>query len=568
MSWSYTYDPHLWPALIVVAMVTYLGWYSWQRRSIPAAKPFAIICLFAWLWAAGSALQIAAVDFSSRVFWIKFQAIWHLPTATALPCFVLSYAGLSRWLTRRNLLLLSIPSVLALLLVITNDYHHLIWTGFQDGEYIIQFFGSANWVFVASAFILSLINIILLLWLAIRLPHRRWPMIIMICGQIVGLGFYLLGDIYTDLLNLGERTFFVLGSLAAAYGIALFRYRVLDPVPLARSAVIDQMREGMLVLDLQKRIVDLNSAAARILGRSVSNLREHNLIEVLPANLDLPSQSDKINSTPVEISLRRGKEIRYLRLNITSLVDKHDQVLGHLLLLYDITEEKKAHARVLEQQQVVATLQERERLARELHDSTGQVLGYVNLQAETIRKWLQAGKYDKVESLIARVAEVAKGAHTDIRESILSLKASSSREWSFLPVLRQYLNEFQSNYDIHTELAIQDGLRENLFKPDAEVQLLRVIQEALTNARKHSKASLVRVTIEHEDGLGRITITDNGSGFNPQITGQEPGRHFGLAFMNERMAQISGFMKIDSQPGAGTVIKLEAPIWDGQEKTE
>jgi len=105
---------------------------------------------------------------------------------------------------------------------------------------------------------------------------------------------------------------------------------------------------------------------------------------------------------------------------------------------------------------------------------------------------------EKAESLLKRLAEVAKEAHADVRESILNLKAGSAQGWDFLTTLRRYLEEYQHYYEIHTELVLKDGLKENPFKPDTEVQLLRVIQEAMTNARKHSRAHNVSVTMDKE----------------------------------------------------------------------
>jgi hypothetical protein len=138
MSWPFIYDPHIWPPLITAILTAILGWYGWQRRNFPGAKPFIFICLFAFLWAFGSIFETASADFSTQVFWIKFQAMWQIPAATALPWFVLEFAGFNRWLTRRNLLLMLSPSLITLLLIITNDYHHLIWREFQTGDHVIQ----------------------------------------------------------------------------------------------------------------------------------------------------------------------------------------------------------------------------------------------------------------------------------------------------------------------------------------------------------------------------------------------------------------------------------------------
>lgn len=200
MSWPYAYNPEVWPALITVALNTFLVVYSWRRRQVPGAKPFAIGSLFALLWALGVALQISALNFSTQVFWVKFQTIWQMPTATAIMCFILVYAGLGRWLTRRNLILLAIPPLITLVLVITNDYNHLIWTGFQAGKYILPSVGDGNRFLVGYTYVLALINLIVLLWLAVRSPQHRWPVAIMLSGQIIGRGLYLLNNIDANLL--------------------------------------------------------------------------------------------------------------------------------------------------------------------------------------------------------------------------------------------------------------------------------------------------------------------------------------------------------------------------------
>ena len=559
--------PNVWPALMAFALIVFLGLYSWRRRGIPGAQPFAVGCLFAALWTLGTVLEIVSTDYSHIVFWLKFQVVWQLPSATALMCFVFVYAGLGRWLTRRNLILLTVPPVLFLGLIITNDYHQLVWTGFQISEYVDPDPGLANRVFLIYGYVLGLVNVIVLLWLAIRSPQHRWPVAIILFGQIVGRGVFLLDHFIPGALGPGEFALFMLGLISSMYAIALFRFHVFDPVPVARTAVLEQMHEGMLVVDLNGKIVDLNPVVERILGKSAANLRGQKITEVLPVNLNPLDKVDKSRREITQINLGNGKALRYYDLNITSLVDKRDQVLGQLLLLHEVTEQKRAQEQVLEQQQAMATLKERERLARELHDGTGQVLGYVNLQTQTIRKWLQAGDNEKADSLLIRLGEVARETHADLRESIHSLKAGSDHEWSFLSALRQYLADFQAHYDIHTELVMTDGLKEVNFKPGAEVQLLRVIQEALTNTRKHSGAHNVRVAMQCEKSWGTITVTDDGHGFDPGQVNQQNGRHFGLGFMRERMEQIAGSVTIESHPGAGTVVKLKAPLHYQQETT-
>jgi signal transduction histidine kinase len=163
---------------------------------------------------------------------------------------------------------------------------------------------------------------------------------------------------------------------------------------------------------------------------------------------------------------------------------------------------------------------------------------------------------------------VAKDAQADVRESILSLSVGSAQSWAFIPALKHYLDRFQANYGIRTELSHPGRMEEDPFSPATGVQVLRVIQEALTNARRHGGAHNVKVVIEQLDSQARIWITDDGSGFTPGAAGQGRGDHFGLAFMSDRMRQIGGSVQIESRHGAGTVVKLDVPVRDREKGTQ
>jgi signal transduction histidine kinase len=347
---------------------------------------------------------------------------------------------------------------------------------------------------------------------------------------------------------------------AAFYALALFVFRIFDPIPLARLKAITQMQDGMLVLDNRKIIVYLNPAAEKIFGQPAAHLKGKEFSNVLGTPTGLDCTGDP-RATPTEFSLGSESTIRNFSLRPSSLIDDDGQELGCLIMLHDITEEKHAQVQLIEQQQALATLQERERLARELHDNAGQLLGYINMQAQAIRKWIHDGETDKAEAQLTRLANAAQEAHNDLRESITNLNVGTPDQWSFLSTLQQHLDNYQNTYSINTELVIPGGLDLNTFKPGTSVQLLRVIQEALTNARKHGQANFVRITFEHQDGRVRIIIADDGFGFTPEQVKKDSKDHFGLEFMFDRMEQIGGDMKIVSQPGSGTQVLLEAPIY-------
>ena len=130
----YTYTPYLWLHLGTVICLVVLCVYAWLHRRVPGALPFAIGSLLGAVWVLASLMEYAAVDVTTKIFWVKVQGVLQLPTVTLIACFVLEYAAPGRWLNRRNLILLAIAPLLFLLLALTNDFHHLAWRGFvYDG---------------------------------------------------------------------------------------------------------------------------------------------------------------------------------------------------------------------------------------------------------------------------------------------------------------------------------------------------------------------------------------------------------------------------------------------------
>lgn len=203
-------------------------------------------------------LELSAVDFSTKVFWVKFQAIWQLPVGATVACFVLQYAGLGRWLTRGTYALLFLFPLINVLFIVTNDVHHLIWTGFRMNRHVIASPGKLYWFFTSYIYLLGLVNFVVLVWLAISLPGQRLPVAIILSGQIVGRIVYAIDKLDNDLIGPGESVLFTIGVVAVAYALALLRFHAIDPVAAARKAVLRQMSEGLFVIDLLNWPVILN----------------------------------------------------------------------------------------------------------------------------------------------------------------------------------------------------------------------------------------------------------------------------------------------------------------------
>ncbi|MBI4789206.1 MAG: PAS domain S-box protein [Chloroflexi bacterium] len=213
------------------------------------------------------------------------------------------------------------------------------------------------------------------------------------------------------------------------------------------------------------------------------------------------------------------------------------------------------NARLQEQIASMAIREERDRLGRELHDSLGQVLGYIGLKTDQINSWLRRGLIEDARQGLTELNQVAQTAYADVRESILGLRATVTTNAGLEHVLREYLNRYQREWRIAGDLAVAEGALPRLL-PSVEIQLLRIVQEALTNARKHAQASHVWIRFEREGERLVVTIRDDGIGFDPTLSRRE---HFGLETMRERAESVRGTWQVDSAPGRGAVIRVTLP---------
>ena len=588
-SWPYTYTPAIWPPLLTAVFLLALAIYGWRRRHVPGATPFVISCAFSFAWAIGLVLQAAATQPATTLFWFHFGSAWSLPALTAVTCFILEYTWPGRWLTRRTLLLLCAVPALFVLLMATNGSHHLIFRTVADGATLTNTYGPAAVYFVIYGYALGLVNVAVLVWLFVRSPQHRWLAVLLIFVQIVSRLLFALELAGVEQLRLPfDAPVFAVPYLA--YAVALFAFHIFDPVAMAHLTAVAQLDVGVLTLDRLGRAIDLNPAAARILGLPAERVKGRPVGELLPTPAAAPPGDD--GAAGLALSLGEPPHRRDYAVTASPLRDWRGLDVGRVLLLYDVTEQKRAAAQREEHQRALATLQERERLARELHDSAGQLFGYVGLQAQAIHKHLRDGNLAVAEDQLARLADVAAAAHTDVRASILSLKTGAAPPLGFLAALGQYLTAYEKNYGVHAALVVADGLSDGDFAPDTTAQLLRVVTEALTNARKHGRPGAVRVELARDGGAARITIADDGCGFAGGDGGGpsgplgstsgplgstsgplgsasgplgSPSGHFGLAFMRERMAEIGGRLVVDSLPGAGTRVILDVPLRAAQE---
>ncbi len=222
------------------------------------------------------------------------------------------------------------------------------------------------------------------------------------------------------------------------------------------------------------------------------------------------------------------------------------------------------NASLHEKMQGMAALEERERIAREMHDGLAQVLSFVNIKTQAARQFLATGQEAQAETQLKQLEDIAQNAYTDVREVILGLRSTATPQKGMAYTLKEYLFHFSQLSNIKTELQISDGMASSL-STTTEFQVIRIIQEALTNIRKHARASNAWVRISTEGDQVQIIIEDDGQGFDVSHIRRGDWPRFGLQTMRERANSVRGTLDIKSTIGQGTSVILKVPQAQGEE---
>jgi PAS domain S-box-containing protein len=550
-------------ALLVAAVISAAAAFAaWRRRDAAGGLPLALLMAAVAEWSLAFALEAAAIGVPAKVFWGKIQYLGVTSSPMFLLMFALEFAHLGRWLTRRRLVVLWIIPLVTLGLAATNEWHHLIWTSFTPsslpGSNVIVY-GHGPWFWIEVAYFYLVVGTasIILIRASFRFRHiyRRQAL-----ALLIGVPFPWIGSV-AYVLELGPAGYdytpigFALTGLVLLWN--MYRLQLFDLAPVARDALIENMSDGMLVLDAQNRVADVNRAAQQVLGAAVSLIGQP-AEEALAKWPEVVKVLHDAQEAQTEICVA-GDPPLHLDLRISSLFNRRGRFTGRLIVWRDITERKQAQAQIMEQQRALAAMEERELMARELHDSLGQVLSYVNAQAQAALDLIEIGEAATAVAHLARLSTVAADANTDVREFILGMRATVSPEQGFFAALEQYLQQFSQTYDLPITLSWPEDAADDLLSPGVQMHLLRIIQEALFNTHKYAQAHSAQVIITRTDDCVQVVIADDGIGFSPHPDWEEAG-HFGLEIMRERAASVGGTLEVRSAPGQGTQVIARLPL--------
>lgn len=252
--------------------------------------------------------------------------------------------------------------------------------------------------------------------------------------------------------------------------------------------------------------------------------------------------------------------VRLTDLALVALQAHVQAVQGHRLAQSSLELKEKLIAldeknvELLEQLEYKTILEERTRLAREIHDGLAQTLAFLKLEAARMQAYISKGDVEAISRTLQACYKTLSDAYLDARQAIDNLRSVPDE------VLTDWLEVTAADFATLTgiEVDVSNVRLQHVFSPSVKAQLVRIVQEALTNIRKHAQACGVTLSAFERDAAVFLEVRDNGRGFSPEET--QPASQYGLRSMRERAESIGADFQIISTPGAGTTVRLRIPI--------
>ncbi|MCA9938798.1 MAG: PAS domain-containing protein [Anaerolineales bacterium] len=563
MNWHYT--PHSLLLFTIAGALILLGLYAQQWRDNNETRYFTLLGLAASWWAVTYGLELSATGLSAKLFWARLEYVGIAATPLAWLLLVLRHTNHEDWLRRRNVVVLTIVPALTILLAFTNNWHYLLWRTNElspDGILLANTYGPWFWFHVLVSYSYVFIGSSLLL----RVIWRNLVKMFQLQAFILFSGLMIpwIGNIlYIFRIVRLDPTPFAFGISTFLLSIGLYRFRLLDIVPIARGSVINSMNDGMIVFDHHQRVLDLNQAA-----RTIFNWREENSFgQMLPDELrhQLPPLTE--NGTPeafvTELRLRQGNTTYGYEARLSPVMDRVQQHQGYLLLLHDITERQRLQ-------------QLREDLTSTIVHDLRTPLGAIH----TTLTWLEETTAAQMTEANQEILHVARHSAEQMLLLVSSILDINRIESGMMPIhyssftLQEMADGLLKRYAVIAHEKKLRLVREiaGISPAYADRELIeRVLQNLLGNAIKFTPyGGYVRISAQPlaaDPQKLLVAVHDNGPGIPPEqqttlfqkfSTGNAVGQGSGLGLAFCKMAVEAHHERIwvESERGQGTTVFL------------
>jgi len=580
-----TFNPNTFSIILILCgIVTLYMCFRIFRRYEVVVRWFGFMVLGIGIWALSYGFELSSTTLEQMLLWINIEylGIAFMPAFWFL--FIVKFTGRDKWLNRRNLIWIIIIPLITLLMVWTNNFHHLHYKSVSldnSGPFPLLSIETGPWYIVHTLYFYILLA--WGVWLLLNkyrksdTMFKRQNLIILLATFIPWIAnlAYLFG--YRPMGHIDSTPFaFVLTVLMLSIG--LVRFKLLDIIPIAREKVLEAMKEGLIVTDNLDRVIDLNREVKKILTISSENLIGKNIDFVFPNQPELFDYISGRKDGRIKIELQRNGYPIFLEVSITALFEDENSFNGLIILTRDITEQVGIENQVrFQSEQLIAMNKLKDRLFSIIsHDLRGPL---INLNE--VIKMLNSGMItdDEFKLFIPKLSKNI-GYTTGLLENLLFWSRSQLQGEIIKPV---YFN-FKGITDniialFDNVIKEKDIITENNLDPFslvyADMDMIQlIVRNLMSNAVKFSKhGGSIKITsrIKGKDFI--ICISDSGVGiskenqrklfeqetFTTRGTDNEEGTGLGLLLCKDFIEKNGGKIWVESEIGVGTKFFVQIP---------
>ena len=350
-----TWSPYMLVMLAAAMICMFIAVYVWlYRRKNSEAVPLISLMVGIIEWIAATILGMLDQNLSHKILWAKIEYIGIVSVPLLLLVFVLYHSGSKQKLTGKRLVWLTLIPVVTLILAWTNEYHGLIWARYipylQDGlAYSEKTYGPGFWIYWGYSYLLlAVATIVTIRSMLGKAGLFRWQSITVAIGILAPWAANLLYILHVNFIQNLDLTPLAFGFTGILLAFGMIQWQLFDIKPIAQAAVIGSMADGLMILDSQDRIVEVNPAAQDILGLGVQELVGKQMEQVITNLLPSGVLSHQMNEKTVEIDLTNGKENRIFELSDSPFYEKPGTPGGKIIFLHDVTDRKQLEERLRE----------------------------------------------------------------------------------------------------------------------------------------------------------------------------------------------------------------------------
>ncbi|MDD1686352.1 histidine kinase N-terminal 7TM domain-containing protein [Methanoregula sp.] len=559
MIWQYS--PYFIAFITCGVILSILAITGWLNRSHICTRSFTILMLATSLWSFCTALELASADLPTQMLAISIEYVGMVIIPVGWLLFTLEYTGREHWITRSNVALLMVIPVFTVVMVATNSWHHLYYTSVTEilhGGLLFHevTYGPAFWLHSIYSYLLIGTAIVLLIQrFALSTAMYRDQMTIILIATLIPFLFnlaFVLRFGFSGFIDPSPFAFAIAGFLIL---FGMMRYQLLDITPVAQDLVIENMRDGVVVIDLQGRIVSLNAQAERITGRSRRDAIGTTIAVTLPCSapfLETIVSEGGVDDKQHELERETGGIKQYFEIRCIPVYSQGSELRGRLVLIRDITEQKVAELGLLRAKKKLELLSG---ITRHdiLNQATVLLLSIDSVKDTTkdpgVQEWL-----DRQESAVRIIQHQIEFARD--YESL----GGQAPQWMNINRIFSYLVPLMGVRGITFVSPEQD------IEIFADPLLERVFYNLVDNSFRHGE-HVTMISIRSTDSPGGITLIyeDNGVGVpveaKQKIFERGFGKHTGLGlFLAQEILEITGLSSSETGiPGTGVRFEIQVP---------